>query len=253
MPQSERGSLSVNIKERAMLFAGKRALVMFVLCVAGIPVAHGQFAVIDVASVTQLISQVKTLEQQLATAQADLAQAQAAYQATVGGRGMERLLSGTVRNYLPSDWNSFLQTAQGANGGYSALSADLSAAMSAVSVLPAQQLAGLSPAASQQLQSDRQTVALMEAVSHQALSSTSMRFASLQQLIDAITHAGDQKAALDLQARISAETGMLQNEQTKLQVLHQSLQAEQWANEQRSRERAVVGYGQFATRFQPHP
>lgn len=236
-----------------MSFAGKRALLMFMICVAGVPVAHGQFAVIDVASVTQLISQVKTLEQQLATAQADLAQAQTAYQATVGGRGMEQLLSGTVRNYLPSDWNSFQQTLQGGAGGYGSLSADLTAAMSAISVLPAPQLAGLSPAASQQVQSDRQTVALMQAVSHQALASTSMRFASLQQLIDAITRAGDQKAVLDLQARISAETGMLQNEQTKLQVLYQSLQAEQWANEQRGRERAVVGYGQFATRFQPHP
>ena len=235
-----------------MSIAGKRALLMFVICVAAMPVAHGQFAVIDVASVTQLISQVKTLEQQLATAQADLAQAQAAYQATVGGRGMEQLLSGTVRNYLPSDWNSFQQTLQG-GGGYGALSADLGAAVAGISILPAQQVAGLSPAASQQLQSDRQTVALMQAVSHQALASTSMRFASLQQLIDAITRAGDQKAALDLQARIGAETGMLQNEQTKLQVLYQSLQAEQWANEQRSRERAVVGYGQFATRFQPHP
>jgi len=80
-----------------------------------------------------------------------------------------------------------------------------------------------------------------------------MRFASLQQLVDAITRAGDQKAALDLQARIGAETGMLQNEQTKLQVLYQSLQAEQWANEQRSRELAVAAYGQFATRFQPRP
>ena len=231
----------------------KRALLVFVACVAGVPVAQAQFAVIDVASVTQLISQVKTLEQQLATARADLAQAQAAYQATVGGRGMEQLLSGTVRNYLPSDWNSFQKAAQGAARGYATLSADLGAAMTATSVLSAQQLAVLSPAASQQLQSERQTVALMQAVSHEALSSTSMRFASLQQLVDAITRAGDQKAALDLQARIGAETGMLQNEQTKLQVLYQSLQAEQWANEQRSKERALVGYGQFATRFQPHP
>jgi len=231
----------------------KRALLVFVVCIAGVPVAHGQFAVIDVASVTQLISEVNTLEQQLATAKADLAQAQAAYQATVGGRGMERLLSGTVRNYLPSDWNSFQKAAQGATGGYSALSADLGAAMTATSVLSAQQLAVLSPAASQQLQSERQTVALMQAVSHEALSSTSMRFASLQQLVDAITRAGDQKAALDLQARIGAETGMLQNDQTKLQVLYQSLQAEHWANEQRSKERALVGYGQFATRFQPRP
>jgi type IV secretion system protein VirB5 len=236
-----------------MSISGKRAMFMFMICGAMMPAAHAQFAVIDVASVTQLISQVKTLQQQLATAQADLAQAQTIYQSTVGNRGMERLLSGTTRNYLPSDWNGLQQLTQGVGGGYSALSADLSAAVTANSVLSAQQLASLSPAVSRQLRADRQTVALVQAVSHQALSTTSMRFASLQQLIDAITSATDQKSALDLHARIGAETGMLQNEQTKLQVLYQSLQAEQSANEQRTRELAAAGHGQFATRFEPLP
>jgi type IV secretion system protein VirB5 len=235
-----------------MSMSGKRAVLMFAICGSGIPAAQAQFAVIDVASVSQLISQVKTLEQQLATAKADFAQAQATYRSTVGDRGMQGLLSGTVRNYLPSDWQGLRQAVQGGNG-YAALSASLNSAMTANAVLSTQQLAGLSPAATQQLQADRQTVALMQAVAHQALFTTSMRFASLQQLVDAIARAGDQKAALDLQARIAAETGMLQNEQTKLQVLSQSLQAEQWANEQRARELAVVAHGQFATRFRPAP
>lgn len=235
-----------------MSFSGKRALLLLVICGAGMPAAHAQFAVIDVASVTQLISQVKTLEEQLATARSDLAQAQQAYQSTVGGRGMEALLSGTVRNYLPSDWNE-IERAVGGNGGFGALSADLNSALAANAVLSPQQIAGLSPAASQQLRLDRQTVALMQAVSHEALSTTSMRFASLQQLVDAITRASDQKSALDLHARIGAEMGMLQNEQTKLQVLNQSMQAEQWANEQRARELALAGYGQFASRFRPTP
>ena len=236
-----------------MSFSGKRALLMFVICATGMSAAHAQFAVIDVASVTQLISEVQTLEQQLATARADLAQAQQTYQSTVGDRGMERLLSGTVRNYLPSDWNEIQRTLQGGSGGYAALAGDLSSAMTANSVLSPQQIAALSPAASQQLRLDRQTVALMQAVSHEALATTSMRFASLQQLVDAITRASDQKSALDLHARIGAEMGMLQNEQTKLQVLNQSLQAEHWANEQRARELAVAGYGQFASRFRPTP
>ena len=236
-----------------MSMSGTRAVLMFAVCVAGIPAAHAQFAVIDVASVSQLISEVQTLEQQLATAKADLAQAQAAYQSTVGNRGMQGLLSGTVRNYLPSDWQGLQQAMQGGNSSYAALSTSLSSAMTANAVLSPQQLSGLSPAATQQLQADRQTVALMQAVAHQALFTTSMRFASLQQLVDAIASAGDQKAALDLHARIAAETGMLQNEQTKLQVLYQSLQAEQWQNEQRARELTVVANGQFATRFRPAP
>jgi type IV secretion system protein VirB5 len=229
-----------------------RTILFLVIGSCCVSVAHAQFAVIDVASVTQLMSEVQTLEQQLATARADLAQAQSAYQSTVGGRGMERLLSGTVRNYLPGDWAS-LQSGLGTGGGYSALSADFNGALSRNAVLTPQQIATLSPAVGQQLQADRQTVALLEAISHQALSTTSMRFASLQQLIEAIAHASDQKASLDLHARIGAEVGMLQNEQTKLQTLYQSVQAQQWANELQARERVVAAHGDFATRFQPTP
>jgi len=228
------------------------AILFLIIGSCCVSVAHAQFAVIDVASVTQLISEVQTLEQQLATARADLAQAQAAYQSTVGGRGMERLLSGTVRNYLPGDWGS-LQSVLGTGGGYSALSLDFNGALTRNAILTPQQVASLSPAVGQQLQADRRTVALMEAVAHQALSASSARFASLQQLIDAIGRAGDQKASLDLHARIGAEMGMLQNEQTKLQTLYQSVQAQQWANELQAREQVVVAHGDFATRFQPTP
>jgi len=235
-----------------MSVLGKNLLLVFAV-LGGAPVAQAQFAVIDAASVAQLMSEVKTLEQQLATAQADLAQAQTAYRSTVGDRGMEQLLGGTVRNYLPPNWNSFQSAFQSTNSSYPALSSDLNTALSANAVLSTQQLAGLSSAANQQVQSSRQSVALLQAVSHQALATTSTRFASLQQLIDAIARAGDQKSALDLHARIGAETGMLQNEQTKLQVLYQSAQAEQWANEQRTREQVVAGHGQFASRFQPTP
>jgi type IV secretion system protein VirB5 len=228
-------------------------LLVSVVLGGGLSVAQAQFAVVDVASVTQLISQVRTLQQQLTTAQADLAQAQASYQSTVGDRGMEHLLAGTVRNYLPSNWSGLQGAFQSTNGSYPALTGDINTALSSNAVLSTQQLAGLSPAANQQIQSGRQSVALLQAVSHQALTSTSNRFTSLQQLIDAIGRAGDQKSALDLHARIGAETGMLQNEQTKLQVLYQGALAEQWANQQRNREQVVAGHGQFATRFQPTP
>ncbi len=235
-----------------MSISGKYPLLAFAVLGGGVPVAQAQFAVVDVASVTQLISEVKTLEQQLATAQADLAQSQTAYRSTVGDRGMEQILAGTVRNYLPPSWAS-LQSAFGANGSYPALSSDLNTALTSNAVLSTQQLSVLSPAATQQMQANRQSVALLQAVSHEALATSSNRFSSLQQLIDAIARAGDQKAALDLHARIGAETGMMQNDQTKLQMLYESAQAEQWASEQRTREQVVAGHGQFATRFQPTP
>ena len=220
------------------------------------PAAHAQFAVIDVAAVTQLVSEVQQLEQQLATARSQLLQAQAEFQTMTGNRGMQSLLSGTVRNYLPPDWATLqaaVQSNAGTAGAYPALATDLTRAISANSVLTTQQLAALPAAAGQTLQAGRQSAALLESLTHQALANSSNRFAALQQLIDAIGTTNDQKSVLELEARIGAEASMLQNERTKLEELYQGTQADQWVNAQRTRELIVAGHGQFAGRFQPHP
>ena len=223
------------------------------LLLTATPAAQAQFAVIDVASLTQLMSQVSMLEQQLATAQNQLTEARAQFQAMTGGRSMERLLGATARNYLPASWGSLESAQQGAAGAYPGLATDLGRALAGVAVLSPAQVAALSPQAAAQLRAQRQSAALLEALTHQALANSSSRFAAIQQLIDAIARAGDQKAILDLQARIAAELGMLQNEQTKLQALYQGAEAQQWANAQRLGELTVAGHGRFETRFQPHP
>jgi type IV secretion system protein VirB5 len=215
-------------------------------------VAHAQFAVIDVASVTQLISQLQTLEQQLATARSELAQAQAQYQAITGARGMERLLAGTNRNYLPGEWAT-LAALPTATGAFPDLAGQVSSALSAQSVLSPARLGSLPATTAAQLQAQRQNAAVLQGLSRSALSNSSARFAALQQLIDAVGHVEDEKASLDLAARIAAENGMLQNEQTKLQVLYQGAQADQWATAQHARELVIAGHGQFDGRFQPHP
>jgi type IV secretion system protein VirB5 len=222
------------------------------LLFAAAPAAQAQFAVVDVASLSQLISEVQVLEQQLATARSELTQAQTEYQSITGARGMGRLLAGSVRNYLPPDWSTVQAALRGA-ARYPKLAADLQSAMSAAAVLSAEQLAALSPAANAQLQSYRQTVALLQSVSHESLANSSSRFAAVQQLLDAIAQASDQKAILELQARIAGEEGMLQNETTKLQAVYQSMQAQEWSNAQRMRELAIAGHGQFDSRFQPQP
>ena len=215
-------------------------------------VAHAQFAVIDVASVTQLISQLQTLEQQLETARSELSQAQAQYQAMTGARGMEQLLAGSNRNYLPGDWAT-LSGLPAAAGAYPSLAGEVASALSADSVLTSARLASLPAATAGQLQVQRQNAALLQGLSRSALANSSARFASLQQLIDALGRTADEKASLDLTARIAAENGMLQNEHTKEQVLYQGMQGEQWAAAERVRELAVTGHGQFDSRFQPHP
>ena len=219
---------------------------------AAAPAAWAQWAVVDAPAIVQLIQEVQTTAQQLQTAKDQLLQARQTLQTMTGGRGMAQLLSGTVRNYLPSDWTQVTGVLRG-SGSYGSLSADVQSLITANAVLSQQRLATLSPAAQRLIQSSRQWSAMQQALSHQALSNASDRFASLQNLIAAISSAADQKGILDLQARISAELGMLQNEQTKLQILYQSTQAQESSLRQQAWEQVIDGHGRFAARFQPVP
>ena len=218
------------------------------------PAARAQWAVIDVPAIAQLIQEVQTMQQQLTTARNQLQAAQQALQAITGNRGMQALLAGTPRNYLPADWAQLVSALNGGpSNGYPALSQDVRSAMAANAVLSPQRLAGLSPGDQQQIQAARQSGALLQALSHEALSTASNRFASIQTLIAAIASATDEKAILDLQARITAELGMLQNEQTKMQSLYQAMQAQDSVARQQAAERAIEEQGRFETRFQPAP
>lgn len=233
---------------RALVFS-----VIICLCMGVGPRAHAQFAVIDVSALAQLLQQVQTLSQALTAARGQLAQAQQEYQSITGDRGMQNLLSGTVRNYLPSNMTELAAALSVVNSGNSGLSSTIQAAVQSNAVLTTQQLAALPANQQARIAAWRNTIALLQGITSSALSNSSNRFAAIQQLISSIGTAADQKAALDLQARIAAEAGMLQNEQTKLQSLYQVVQAQQWANTQQDREAVISGHGQFAQRFEPVP
>lgn len=232
----------------------KIPLPAFILAlVAAAPAAHAQFAVIDVASVTQLVTEVQNLEQALTVAREHLAEAQAQLRAMTGDRGMEQLLAGTNRNYLPTDWGQLTDALDDTSSAYAALSTGIQQALAEDTVLTRQQLGTLSPDGQRQLADGRNTAALLQAVSRQSLANASSRFAGLQQLVDAIGSASDQKGILDLDARIGAEQAMLENERTKLAMVIAAAEAQRWADEERDRERAIAAQGEFATRFQPTP
>ncbi|HUK03266.1 MAG TPA: type IV secretion system protein [Steroidobacteraceae bacterium] len=232
----------------------KRSLVasmaLLVLAVSS-PAAHAQWAVIDVGAIAQLIQEVQTAEQALSTARGQLAQAQQEYRAITGGRGMEQLLSGIDRNYLPSSGTELDSLLNQLTTSYGALGTAMQTAIRGNAVLSDSQLAELSPDAAMAVQRIRRSAALMRVITDQALSAASARFSTLQQLIGAIPGAADQKAIMDLNARIAAEQNMVQNEQTKLQALYREADAQMWTEQQRIRESVVAGHGIFTTRFSP--
>ena len=55
--------------------------------------------------------------------------------------------------------------------------------------------------------------------------------------------AADEKAVLDLQARIQAELGMLENENSKLHVLYEAAQSQEQTARQRADEQAIQDIG----------
>ena len=222
-------------------------LLLGVLSLACIRPAQAQFAVIDVASIVQLVQEVQQLEQQVATARSQLLQAQSEYAAITGNRGMQNLLSGTLRNYLPTDWTQLSQVMSGSSASFPALASSVTSLINSNAILTASQVGSLSPSQQALLAAARQNPALLAAMSQTALANSSSRFAELQSLISAIGAASDQKASLDLTARITAEQGMLQNEATKLQILYQVAQSQEWARVQRVREQALADQGSLRT------
>jgi type IV secretion system protein VirB5 len=227
--------------------APKLAALVFVLvstCGLARPAA-AQFAVIDPAALVQLLIQVQQLAQQLAVAQQTLTQAQQAYAAVTGGRGMQFLAPNLQRNYLPTNWAQLTGAMAGAGGPYGALGSDVSATVLRNAVLSPGQIAFLSAAEVDSLNQRRRSVALLEALSRAALANTSDRFNSLQTLIAGIGAAADEKAILDLQARIGAEQGMLANEATKLQELYKAAEVQAATERQRADEKIINDIGRL--------
>lgn len=224
---------------RLLLFL---ACVLVPLSVVPTP-ATAAMAVVDVAAISHLVTQVRTLSDQLTTMRDSLTQARLEFESIRGGRGMENLLAGTVRNYLPPDWAQLDAALRGMAGSYGALASSLQNLIESNAVLTPQQVALLSPLERAQLDASRRSVALVQATTREALANASDRFAALQQLVNAIPRATDQKAILDLQARIAAEQGMLQNEQIKLDLMERTAQAEERARRQRAREQAIASIG----------
>ena len=217
--------------------------ILLSLAFAGPRPAQAQFAVIDVGAIAQLIQEVSTLEQDLAVAKNELTQAQTEYASMTGSRGMQNLLGGINRNYLPQNWTQLSQIMSGSSGGYPGVASSYSSLVTSNAVMGPAQVAALSPSEQAELQAQRSSVALLQTTTRTALQNASDRFASLQQLISAIGQATDQKGALDLETRIAAEEAMLQDEQTKLQILFQVAQSQEWAQVQQSREQSIVDQG----------
>jgi len=130
------------------------------------------------------------------------------------------------RNYLVSDFNQLAST----------LAPGIQSHITTNAVLTPAQVAGALPSEQQQLRTRAQDSALLQTASQQAYSNAKCAIC-LYPAIDQCHPDGERpEGDLELQARIAAEHGMLQNESTKLKLLYQAAQAQEWARRQSASE-----------------
>jgi type IV secretion system protein VirB5 len=203
--------------------------------------------VVDVRAIAQMVSQLRTLQNQLTTARDQLTQARTEFSALTGNRGMQNLLGNVSRNYLPADWQQLAAVMQNASQAYGQLAGEVQQLVRGNAVLTDADLAQLQPNERALVEEGRRSTATLAALTRQALAASGGRFTQLQQLVTAIGTANDPKAIYDLQARVQAETAMLQNDAIKLSSLYESHAAEEALRHQRLRERALTDTGSLRT------
>ena len=203
-------------------------VLLFAAALAVAAPARAGIPVIDRTAVANLIQQVAYWQQQLAGMASQLTQLQQTHAGMTGGRGMQNLVPMTTqqRNYLPTSYGELMNTVNGNSVTYSGLSAQVQSAMTANAILGDTQMGSMSPEMRLLVDDGRRSAAMAQVLARAAYQGTSQRFGALQQLIAMVGAAADLKAIEDLQGRIGAEQVMLTNEQTKLQLLYQMMQAE---------------------------
>lgn len=212
-------------------------IVALVIGLGGANSAFAGIPVIDGSNLAQQIQQVISWGKQLQQMAAQLQQAEATFNSLNGARGMANLVNDpNSRKYLPSDWQKTLNP----TGSYSGLATSANAIKAAAKITDISET-DLDPnsAAGKAYLASQNQAALNRALGEESYKQTSQRIESIQQLLDKVNAAPDQKDILDLQARIQAEQVMLQNEQNKLAALAQLQQSQRDIARQQAAERRM--------------
>ena len=208
------------------LFTGSQAY-------AGIPV-------IDVANLAQAIQQVTAWAQQYQQMEQQFQQLQQQYAAITGGRGFSQFMNDpsfqAARRTLPQDAQNVLSLMNG-TGSYGNFASSINSIKQATSSLTDSDFG--SPTAAAQYDADLNRAATNNALSIQAYTDATQRLANLEGMIGQISQTNDPKAISELQARISAENGIIQNEHAKLQAMQMLMASEQQLQQVQARQTSI--------------
>lgn len=187
--------------------------------------ASAQIPTTDVANIAaraiQFEQQIAKTVEELETMKSQLDQAKQQYAAMTGSRGMGELLGNQDYSNVPTNWQDTLNMMNSGNGKYSNISAQAKKILKSMDSIDPSVFGQVDSAYGELSGDTASQAASYQAVQGQQYNDTAKRFDDLKQLVAKIDQAPDQKAILDLNARIGAEQVMLQNEQLKMQALAQ--------------------------------
>ncbi|KJJ97377.1 hypothetical protein UB44_16920 [Burkholderiaceae bacterium 26] len=158
---------------------------------------------------------------------AQIDQLKSEYEALTGNRGLGTILNDPrLRSYLPDQWQAVYDHVK--SGNLQGIS------NAALQIAASEGLTGASTAGQQRYYD---VIAANKAMAMQAYNATLARLNNIQALMQQSNLTQDPAAKADLQNRWSAEYTMVQNEQTRLNLMSQLQQSElRLAEEQRERE-----------------
>ncbi len=184
---------------------------------AGIPV-------IDVAGLTQSITQVQHMMTQIKQMRNQLDTARQNLNSIKGVRNMANVINSAYDTVIDVDPQSIL---------------------SSTGLENASNLTRVSGVGADLLNSGNLDTANWLAQSKKSLEQSKARFTELSGLVSKVNAAPEQKDILDLQARIGAEEVMLQNEMIKLTMLRSQAEANQAIHAQKIKQASIQTSGQL--------
>ncbi|MEX4004149.1 P-type DNA transfer protein VirB5 [Paraburkholderia sp. EG285A] len=180
------------------------------------PAAHAQIPVTDALGLAQSIQQVAYLTQQLTQMEKDYQMLTsqyttmtAQYAAITGNHSYGTILNdSSLHDYMPDSWSSI----------YSNISSGSNATLgsSATSIL---QTEGLTSGSTDSQTRYYNTLAANKAMQMAAYNANISRLDNIQSLMEQANATDDASAKADLQNRLAAEQAMVQNEQTRLNMM----------------------------------
>ncbi|EHY1001215.1 type IV secretion protein [Vibrio parahaemolyticus] len=190
------------------------------------PSFAGGIPVIDVAGLTQSITQVQHMMTQIQQMRNQLDTARQNLNSIKGVRNMANVINSAYDTAIDVDPQSIL---------------------SSTGLKNASDLTRVTGAGADLLNSGNLETANWLAQSQKSLEQSKARFTELSRLVAKVNAAPEQKDILDLQARIGAEEVMLQNEMAKLTMLRSQAEANQAIHAQKVKQASIQSSGQLRT------